>query len=230
MLKDGARIKEITTSTGTGALTLEGAPSGYRTFLSEIGDTNTCFYWLEDANIVDWEMGIGTVSSTGPTLERTTVLKSTNSDAAINLTAGTHTIVCAPVPGYPTSNQNFQDLDLQRANLKDYSEQVATPSISANALTLDCTNGNVFSVAHNANITTLTLSNPPASGRCGSITLILTQDATGGRTIAFPASVKWPDGAAPTISTTANKENVFVLFTVDGGTTWRGSLAGKAYA
>ena len=113
--------------------------------------------------------------------------------------------------------------------LQAYSETVATPAIASNVLTLDLSTANVFNVTHNANITTLTISNPPASGKAGSFTLILTQDATGGRTITFPAAVKWSGGTAPTLSTTLNKKNILVFFTVDAGTTWFGSQVGKDY-
>src|SRR5574343_223104 len=111
-----------------------------------------------------------------------------------------------------------------------YSETVSSPTISAGALTIDCKKGSVFNISHNANVTSITISNPVANGSCGSITLIFTQDATGGRTITFPSSVKWAGGSAPSYSTTANMKNVFTLFTIDGGATWLGHLAGKDYA
>ena len=227
MLKDGALIKETTTTTGTVTLTLSGAVAGHTTFAAEIGNGHTAFYWLKEANGTGWEMGIGTVGA--GTLERTTVLRSSNANAALNLSAGTHEVFNAPVPGYSTGDVNMQDTLLQRAELKDYAETVATPTISGGTLVLDLTTANVFNVAHNANITTLTISNPPDSGKAGSFTLILTQDATGGRTIIFPGAVKWPGGIAPTLSTTLNKKNILTFFTVDAGTTWFGSQVGKDY-
>ena len=227
-IKDGSRIKETTTTTGTGTVTLAGAVTGFNTFLAEIGSSNTCFYWLLDANGTAWEKGIGTVGS--GTLARTTVLRSSNSNAAISLSTGTHLVLNAPADGYATGDVNFQDLVLQRPEIKDYAETVATPSISSGTLTLDLETGNVFNITHNANITTLTISNPPASGKAGSFTLLLNQDATGGRTITFPAAVKWSGGTAPTLSTTASKDNVLSFFTVDGGTKWRGTQVGKDYA
>jgi hypothetical protein len=116
------------------------------------------------------------------------------------------------------------------AELKNYSETVTTPTISAGVLTLNMANGNVFSVNHNANITSCVITNPPASGKAGSLTLILKQDATGGRTFAFHASWTSADnGTAPALSTTANKRNKLVLQTIDGGTTYDNSLAGKGY-
>ena len=225
-LKDGSRIKETSTTTGTVTLSLSGAPIGYNTFLSEIGTGNTAFYWLYDAGGIAWEMGIGTV--TAGSLTRN-VLRSSNLNAAIPLSTGTHTVINAPANGYATGAMNFQDLLLQRPEIKDYSETVATPTIASGVLTLNLETGNVFNVTHDANITTLTLSNPPISGKCGSFTLLLTQDATGSRTLVFPSSVKWSGGTAPTLTTTANKANILSFFTIDAGATWYGCQIGKDY-
>jgi hypothetical protein len=107
-------------------------------------------------------------------------------------------------------------------------ETVASPTISGNALTLNLATGNVFTVSHNANITTLTLSGA-TSGRMCSLSLRLTQDGTGGRTITWPASVRWA-GGAPTLTTAANAINWVELWTTDGGTTWFGALSGAGFA
>lgn len=89
VIKD--RVKETTTTTGTGTVTLAGAVSGFQGF-SAIGNANTCPYVILDANGTAWEVGIGTYTAAGTTLARTAVLASTNSNAAINLSAGTHTV------------------------------------------------------------------------------------------------------------------------------------------
>lgn len=119
---------------------------------------------------------------------------------------------------------------LQDHELKDYAETMTAPEISSGALTLNLENGNVFSVAHNANITSLTISNPPASGKAGSFVLILTQDGSGGRTITWPSSVKWGGGVAPTLTTTINAVNLLTFITVNGGTSWYGMLGGAGFA
>lgn len=231
-LKDGIRVWETTTTTGSGTLNLGGAVTGYQAFVANLGTGNTCIYTLLDANGVDWECGIGTLTGGTPdTLARTTCLASSNSGSPISLTTGTHQVFIGPVAGYATGSTNMLDLILQRPELKDVAETVATPALSAGALTVDFEAGNVKDIAHDSNITGITISNPPASGKCGSMTLVLTQDATGGRTIAgWPASVKWSGGSAPTFSTTANKKNVVVLLTTDGGTTYLAWLAGKDFA
>lgn len=87
VLKD--RVKETTTTTGTGTYTLAGAVTGFEAF-SEIGDGNTTYYACTDGT--DFEVGVGTYTASGTTLARTTILQSSNSDAAVNWTSGTRDI------------------------------------------------------------------------------------------------------------------------------------------
>jgi hypothetical protein len=82
------RVQETTTTTGTGTVTLAGATSGFQSF-AVVGNTNTTYYTITSGT--DWEVGIGTYSTTGPTLARTTILSSSNANAAITLT-GTSTV------------------------------------------------------------------------------------------------------------------------------------------
>jgi hypothetical protein len=86
-LKD--RVKETSTTTGTGTYTLAGAVTGFETF-AEVGNGNTTYYTCTDGT--DFETGIGTYTSSGTTLARTTVLQSSNSDSAVNWGAGTRTL------------------------------------------------------------------------------------------------------------------------------------------
>ena len=86
VIKD--RVKETTTTTGTGTVTLLGAVSGFEAF-SAIGNTNTTYYAIVHQSADEWEVGIGTYTASGTTLARTTVLSSTNSDAAVDFAAGT---------------------------------------------------------------------------------------------------------------------------------------------
>ena len=91
VIKD--RVKETTTTTGTGTINLAGAASGFQSFVDGVGDGNTTYYVIEDANGTAWEVGIGTITDASPdTLARTTVLASTNSNSQINLSSGTHTV------------------------------------------------------------------------------------------------------------------------------------------
>jgi hypothetical protein len=85
VLKD--RVKESTTTTGTGTLTLLGAVTGYQAF-SAIGDGNTCYYAISSLGGAQWEVGIGTYTASGTTLSRDTILESSTGGGAIDLTAG----------------------------------------------------------------------------------------------------------------------------------------------
>ena len=103
------RVKETTTSTGTGTIQLAGAVSGFQTFVAGVGGTNTTFYASEDANGTAWEVGIGTVADASPdTLARTTVLANSNGNtSAITLSSGTHTVFGT----YPAGKAVFLDAD-----------------------------------------------------------------------------------------------------------------------
>ena len=127
-----------------------------------------------------------------------------------------------------TGTQNLQDNELIRAKLRDYSETVSSPTISAGTLTLNLETSNIFTVSLNAAITTLTISNPPASGSGGSFTLIFTADGTA-RAVTWPASIKWAGGTAPTITSTSGKVDSFAFFTSDGGTNWQGYVGGQNF-
>ena len=82
------RVKETTTTTGTGTVTLLGASTGFQSF-SAIGNTNTTYYTIAGQSTSEWEVGIGTYTSSGTTLARTTVISSSNAGALVNFSAGT---------------------------------------------------------------------------------------------------------------------------------------------
>ena len=80
------RVKDTTTTTGTGTITLSGtAPAGYQSFTA-IGNSNSTYYTITSTN--DWEVGIGTYTSSGTALSRDTVLSSSNSGNLVNFSAG----------------------------------------------------------------------------------------------------------------------------------------------
>lgn len=109
-----------------------------------------------------------------------------------------------------------------------YNETYAAVTSSTNAATIDCHNGNAFSHTLTEN-TTLTFSNPPASGTAFSFSLEIIQDASAsGFTVTFPSSVDWPSATAPTLTATASAKDLFIFYTRDGGTTWLGFTAGQA--
>jgi hypothetical protein len=80
-------VKESTTTTGTGNVTLGGAATGFKTFGSVMANNDTCFYCIQGGS--EWEIGLGTYVSATPALARTTVIRSSNADAAVSFSAGT---------------------------------------------------------------------------------------------------------------------------------------------
>ena len=105
-------------------------------------------------------------------------------------------------------------------------EEVTSITSSSNAATINLRDGNLFEHDLTENVT-YTFSNPAASGRASSFVLKVIQDSTA-RTITWPASVDWAAATAPTLTTTNNGVDVFVFFTIDGGTTYYGFTAGQA--
>ena len=95
------RVLETSTTTGTGNFTLGGAVSGFESFLSAIGEGNTCYYTIAGGS--DWEVGLGTITSGA--LVRTTILKSSNSDTAVNFGAGTKDVFVT----YPGDKAVYKD-------------------------------------------------------------------------------------------------------------------------
>ena len=89
------RVKETTTSTGTGTVNLAGAETGFETFVAGIGNTNTTYYAIVHQSAAEFEVGLGTVSDSSPdTLSRTTIISSSNSDSAVNFSSGTKDVFC----------------------------------------------------------------------------------------------------------------------------------------
>jgi hypothetical protein len=124
-----------------------------------------------------------------------------------------------------TGTLSMQDNVVSRPELQDYAESRTAPASSAGTLTLDLTGGNIFEPTLTENVT-VSIANPPASGKGGSFTLILRQDGTGGWAVTWPSSVKWAGGTAPTLTTAASAVDVLTFLTTDAGATWFGFLAG----
>lgn len=83
------RVKETTTTTGTGTITLAGAVSQFRSFTSVLSNGDTTLYAIVGQTGTEWEVGLGTFTTSGTTLARTTVLASSNSNAAVSFSSGT---------------------------------------------------------------------------------------------------------------------------------------------
>jgi hypothetical protein len=152
------RVKETTATTGTGTVTLAGASAGFQSF-SVIGDANTTYYTLVSGS--DWEVGIGTYTSSGTTLSRDTVLESSNAGSKITL-AGTSDVFCT----YPAEKAVVQDSN----NTGVAPQMGATNGIFVN-------NGTV-----GANYSVPTGYNAMSAG---PVTI------SGGVSVTVPASSKW---------------------------------------
>ena len=89
------RVKESSTTTGTGTFNLAGVVSGFEGFVAGIGTTNTTYYTIFNQGTTEWEVGLGTVTDAATdTLSRDTIISSSNGDAAVNFTGGTKDVFC----------------------------------------------------------------------------------------------------------------------------------------
>ena len=89
------RVKETTTSTGTGTINLAGAETGFETFVAGIGNSNTTYYCIQAQGGAAFEIGVGTVTDAAPdTLSRTAIISSSNSDSVVDFSAGTKDVFC----------------------------------------------------------------------------------------------------------------------------------------
>ena len=89
------RVKETSTSTGTGTIDLAGAATGFESFVAGIATGNTTYYTIFNQGTTEWEVGLGTVTDATPdTLSRDTIISSSNGDAAVTFTAGTKDVFC----------------------------------------------------------------------------------------------------------------------------------------
>ena len=114
---------------------------------------------------------------------------------------------------------NFGDEQAIRPEIKDYSETVnAIGGTGGGTQDIDLTAGNVVTATVDTSTNTFTFSNPSASGRSCSFTLILTNG--GSQTVNWPSSVDWKDGTAPTL--TSSGVDILTFITVDAGTIWYG--------
>lgn len=103
VLKD--RVKETTSTTGTGAISLGGAVANFQAFSAVLSDADTTYYAIIDVTNSDYEVGLGTYSSGGNTLARTTILESSNGGSAVSFGAGSKNVFIA----YPAEKSVYLD-------------------------------------------------------------------------------------------------------------------------
>ena len=232
------RVKETTTTTGTGTYTLAGAVTGFETFTANLDNGDTTYYCCTDNT--DFEIGIGTFTSSGTTLARTTVLASSNSNSAVNWSSGTRTIFMT----YPADKAVFEDasghvsiphdlfiagglIDLKNdggavSQIKFYCESsnahaqtlIGAPhsESASNTLTLPSSGGNAKLLSATS---TATVTNKSIDSDNNTITNIVNADIKSSAAIA--------DTKLDTIST-AGKVAISAL-DIDGGTDIGAALA-----
>lgn len=220
VLKD--RVKETTTTTGTGTVTLAGAVTGFQSF-SAIGNSNTTYYCIAGQGTAEWEVGLGTYTSSGTTLSRTTILASSNSGSAVNFSAGTKDVFVV----YPAGKSVYGDASdivaLTNPTVTNYTETLYSAN-TGSAITINLANGTVQKLTLNSASVTITM---PTAAAGKSFLLLLPQDGTGGRAVTW-STVVWPSATAPTITTTASKGDIYSFFS--DGTSWFGATVAQNYA
>ena len=104
------RVKETSTTTGTGTFDLAGPETGFESFVSGVGDGNQTYYAISNDGTNEFEVGIGTVTDAATdTLSRDTIISSSNSDALVDFSAGTKTVFCTlPASRTPSAGMTAQ--------------------------------------------------------------------------------------------------------------------------
>lgn len=189
------RVKETTTTTGTGTLTLAGASTGYQSFAA-VGNGNTCYYAIVGGT--EWEVGIGTYTSAGTTLARTTVLASSNGGTVVTLSAGTKDVFLT----YPADKAVMID---------------ATQTLTNKTLTAP-----VISTISNTGTLTLPTSTDTLVGRATTDTLTNKTLTTATLNAGYTEQVYAVSGTTPALSPTNGSVQTWTLTAISTPTagTW----------
>lgn len=215
------RCKVVTTTIGTGTVTLGSAESGYQTFAEAgVTDGQTVRYVIEDSVGYAWEIGEGVYTASGATLSRNPS-ESSNSGSAINLSGNAVVFLTAASQDIvPSSGGAFSGTLEAKAYIDGHE------TLTGTAVSVDLSLANFFDITLSGT-TTFTFSSFPSSGLASSWVIRIQQDSSGSAYgVTWPASVKWASGTAPTLSGAANQVDVFTFFTHDGGTNVYGFASG----
>jgi hypothetical protein len=144
------RVRETTTTVGTGTVTLAGAVTGFQSF-AVVGDGNTTYYTIAGQGTSEWEVGIGTYTLSGTTLARTTVLASSNAGSAVNFSAGTKDVFVTYPAGRSVSGgegytENDATIDVSSTINTGRNAISAGPVTLASGITVTVPSGSVWTV------------------------------------------------------------------------------------
>lgn len=224
---DGSGTTVLRTKDSAGTVVTLGAGGGGSYTAEEAQDAVGGI--LVDGTTVDLTYNDGTPSITAEVTAGSLTNSHINASAAIALSKlAVDPLARANHTGTQTAS-TISDFDTQVATTAVKKagggrETLSTVAAAGATETLDLGSGNVHDVTLDANCT-LTFTGTAASAAC-SFTLILRQGGSGSYTVTWPASVDWPGGTAPTLSTAVGRVDVFSFLTVDNGTTWLGFTAG----
>jgi hypothetical protein len=116
------RVKETSTTTGTGTFDLDGAVTGFETFVAGIATTNTTYYCIAHQTEDEWEVGVGTVTDASPDTLSRSAISSSNSDGLVDFSAGTSDVFCT----FPASKT--MDMALTTTGDTLYASAANTPA------------------------------------------------------------------------------------------------------
>ena len=169
------RVKETTTTTGTGAVALGGAVTGFETFAAGIGNSNTTYYAIVHQTANEFEVGLGTLDGDSSDLTRTTVISSSNSDSAVDFAAGTKDVFCT----IPASKLVFEDNNNDAIVGRNLTV-TGDLTVSGDDITMATnTAGNIL-VADGTNFNSIAATDLSAISTIASGDTLLAVDASGG--------------------------------------------------
>ena len=169
------RVKETTTTTGTGAVSLAGAVTGFETFAAGVGNSNTTYYAIVHQTANEFEVGLGTLDGDSSDLTRTTVISSSNSDSAVDFAAGTKDVFCT----IPASKLIFEDAN-NDATIGRNLTVTGDLTVSGDDITMGTnTAGNVL-VADGTNFNSIAVGDLSAITSVAADDVLMAVDTSGG--------------------------------------------------
>ena len=204
-------IKMQTTSSAVNELELTNAATGGAVVVGTSGGDSNIDLTLTPKGTGEVNVAAGNLNYAGTAVTATGAELNYLDIATLGLTAASKAVT-ADANGVITLDNGF-------------SEEYAAVTSSSNVVSLNLQTANNFSHDLTEN-TTISFTNPAASGKVSAATLRIIQGSTA-RTITWNSSIKWASDTAPTLSTANDAVDIFVFYTVDGGTTYYGFTAGQ---